>query len=166
MATGCVPQLAFGFQAGTTARFDGGSLTSDAGLLVLREFDHRFGLTEGLASAYVDPRRADRIEHSALALLRQRVYQIVAGYEDADDSDLLRTDPVLQTVVGQRDLGVPLGSQPTMSRLENTADWTSIERLSGCRWSGSCARVAPRRSRMSSSSTSTPRTIPATGSSN
>ena len=129
MATGCVPQLAFGFQAGTTARFDGGSLTSDAGLLVLREFDHRFGLTEGLASAYVDPRRADRIEHSALALLRQRVYQIVAGYEDADDSDLLRTDPVLQTVVGQRDLGVPLGSQPTMSRLENTADWTSIERL-------------------------------------
>lgn len=129
MATGCVPQLAFGFQAGTTVRFDGGSLTSDAGLLILREFDHRFRLTDDLAAAYDDPRRADRIEHASLALLRQRVYQIVAGYEDADDSDLLRTDPVLQTVVGQRDLTVPLGSQPTMSRLENAADWTSIERL-------------------------------------
>jgi len=129
MATVCVPQLDFGFQVGTTARFDGGSLTSDAGLLVLREFDHRFRLTADLAAAYQDRRRADRVEHSALALLRQRVYQIVAGYEDADDSDLLRTDPVLQTVVGQKDLAVPLGSQPTMSRIENAADWTSIERL-------------------------------------
>jgi hypothetical protein len=129
MATRCVLQLDFGFQAGTTVRFDGGSLTSDAGLLILREFDHRFRLTDDLAAAYDDPRRADRIEHASLALLRQRVYQIVAGYEDADDSDLLRTDPVLQTVVGQRDLTVPLGSQPTMSRLENAADWTSIERL-------------------------------------
>lgn len=129
MATVCVPQLGFDFQAGTTARFDGGSLTSDAGLLVLREFDERFQLTADLARAYADPRRADRVEHTALALLRQRLYQIVAGYEDADDSDLLRTDPALQTVVGQRDLTVPLGSQPTMSRLENAADWTSIERL-------------------------------------
>jgi len=129
MATGCVPQLDFGFQARTTVRFDGGSLTSDAGLLLLREFDHGFRLSDDLAGAYADPRRADRVEHPILALLRQRVYQIVAGYEDADDSDLLRTDPVLQTVVGQRDLAVPLGSQPTMSRLENGADWTSIERL-------------------------------------
>ena len=129
MATACVPQLDFGFQAGTTARFDGGSLTSDAGLLLLREFDHGFALTDDLADAYDDPRRADRIDHSALALLRQRVYQIVAGYEDADDSDLLRTDPVMQTVVGQRDLTVPLGSQPTMSRLENSADWASVEQL-------------------------------------
>ena len=129
MATLCVPQLDFGFQVGTTARFDGGSLTSDPGLLVLREFDHRFRLSEDLDDAYQDRRRADRVEHSALALLRQRVYQIVAGYEDADDSDLLRTDPALQTVVGQRDLTVPLGSQPTMSRLENAANWTSIERL-------------------------------------
>lgn len=129
MATRCVPQLDFGFQAGTTARFDGGSLTSDAGLLLLREFDHRFRLTDDLADAYDDPRRADRVEHSALALLRQRAYQIVAGYEDADDSDLLRTDPVMQTVVGQRDLTVPLGSQPTMSRLENGADWASVEQL-------------------------------------
>jgi DDE family transposase len=129
MATPCVPQLDFGFQAGTTVRFDGGSLTSDAGLLLLREFDDRFRLTADLGPAYEDPRRADRVEHSALALLRQRVYQIVAGYEDADDSDLLRTDPMLQTVVGQHDLAVPLGSQPTMSRLENAADWTSVERL-------------------------------------
>lgn len=129
MATPCVPQLDFGFQAGTTVRFDGGALTSDAGLLVLREFDYRHRLTDDLAAAYEDPRRSDRIEHSALALLRQRIYQIVAGYEDADDADLLRTDPVLQTVVGQRDLAVPLGSQPTLSRLENTADWTSIGRL-------------------------------------
>src|SRR5256885_5170856 len=115
MATPCVPQLDFGFQAGTTARFDGGALTSDAGLLILREFDNRFRLTADLGLVYEDRRRADRVEHSALGLLRQRLYQIVAGYEDADDSDLLRTDPVLQTVVGQCDLAVPVGSQPTMS---------------------------------------------------
>lgn len=122
MATECLPQLDFGFQSRTTVRFDGGSLTSDAGLLLLSDFDHRLRLTEDLAGAYDDRRRADRIEHSILALLRQRVYQIVAGYEDADDSDLLRADPVLQTVVGRRDPTVALGSRPTMSRIENRAD--------------------------------------------
>jgi hypothetical protein len=60
MATPCVPQLDFGFQVETTARFDGGSLTSDAGLLVLREFDHHFRLSEDLAGTYRDRRRADR----------------------------------------------------------------------------------------------------------
>ena len=70
MATRCVPQLDFGFQARTTARFDGGSLTSDAGLLLLREFDNGFRLTDDLAGAYEDTRRADRIEHPILALLR------------------------------------------------------------------------------------------------
>jgi hypothetical protein len=115
MATLCVPQVDFSSQAGTTAGFDGGALTSDAGLLLLRAFDRRFRLTDDLVGAYQDLRRADRVEHTAPALLRQRLYQIVAGYEDADDSDLLRRDPVLQTVVGRRDLSAPLGSQPTMS---------------------------------------------------
>ena len=83
MATGCAPQLDFGFQARTTVRFDGGSLTSDAGLLLVREFDHGFRLTEDLAGAYEDPRRADRIEHPSLALLRQRIVNFIANNSQA-----------------------------------------------------------------------------------
>jgi hypothetical protein len=66
-------------------------------------------------------------------MLRQRIYQIAAGYQDCDDADLLRNDPTFQTLVGKAD---PLASQPTLSRLENHADWPSIRRLSelGLKW--------------------------------
>ena len=116
-----LPQLTFSFhrQQSIHADFSGGQITSDAGLLPLRAFDQRHHLTSDLAQLLSDPRQDDRVQHDSLALLRQRLYQIVAGYEDANDADRLRHDPLLQIVADQK-LGHALGSQPTLSRWENS----------------------------------------------
>jgi Transposase DDE domain group 1 len=98
--------------------FSGGQITSDAGLLPLRAFDERHHLTRDWAALLSDPRNDQRLCHDSLELLRQRIYQIVAGYEDANDADRLRHDPTLQIVADQK-LGEALGSQPTLSRWEN-----------------------------------------------
>src|SRR5207244_2275188 len=81
-----------------TVAFDGGEITSDAGLLLVREFDERLGLTAALREAVSETRDRRYVTHDLLALLRQRVYQIAAGYEDANDAGFLRADPTLQTV--------------------------------------------------------------------
>jgi len=94
----------------------------------LRAFDQRHHLTSGLAARLNDPRQDDRVRHDSLALLRQRIYQIVAGYEDANDADRLRHDPLLQIVTDQK-LGHPLGSQPTLSRWENAPSGRDLVRL-------------------------------------
>jgi hypothetical protein len=114
-------QLNFSFYRHQPIRadFSGGQITSDAGLLPLRAFDQRHGLTRELAQHLRDPRLGGRVRHSSLSLLRQRVYQIVAGYEDANDADRLRHDPAFQLLADQP-LGQPLSSQPTLSRWENT----------------------------------------------
>ena len=109
--------------------FSGGQITSDAGLLPLRAFDERHHLTNDWAALLSDPRQDDRVLHHSLALLRQRIYQIVAGYEDANDADRLRHDPALQIVADQK-LGAPLGSQPTLSRWENAPSARDLVRLS------------------------------------
>src|SRR6201987_3645646 len=101
------------------ADFSGGQITSDAGLLPLRAFDQRHGLRQELPQHLRDPRQSGRVRHCSLSLLRQRLYQIVAGYEDANDADRLRHDPVFQLLADQP-LGQPLSSQPTLSRWENT----------------------------------------------
>src|SRR5438876_10735873 len=115
-----LPQLNFSFYRHQPIRadFSGGQITSDAGLLPLRAFDECHHLTRDLAALLSDPREDDRVHHDSLELLRQRIYQIVAGYEDANDADRLRHDPMLQIVADQR-LGHPLRSQPTLSRWEN-----------------------------------------------
>jgi hypothetical protein len=115
-----LPQLTFSFYRHQPLRADfaGGQITSDAGLLPLRTFDQRHHLTREMAAGLSDPRHHDRVRHETLALLRQRIYQIVAGYEDANDADRLRHDPMLQIVADQK-LGDALGSQPTLSRWEN-----------------------------------------------
>jgi hypothetical protein len=110
------------------ADFSGGQITSDAGLLSLRAFDQRHHLTRDLARLLSDPRDEDRVRHHALLLLRQRIYQIVAGYEDANDADRLRHDPLLQIVADQK-LGDALGSQPTLSRWENSPSARDLVRL-------------------------------------
>src|SRR6266481_5484726 len=114
-------QLNFSFYRHQPIRadFSGGQITSDAGLLPLRAFDQRHGLTRELAQYLRDPRQGGRVRHSSLSLVRQRVYQIVAGYEDANDADRLRHDPAFQLLADQP-LGQPLSSQPTLSRWENT----------------------------------------------
>jgi Transposase DDE domain group 1 len=108
-------RFGFEFQGKITAAFDGGEITRDAGWLLVREFDDRLGLTAALRDAVRDASDRRYVSHDMLALRRQRVYQIAAGYEDANDATYLRHGPTLQTVA-QR-LGTPLASQPTRSRL-------------------------------------------------
>ena len=118
--TSCIPQLHFSFYRAKPIRVDfcGGQISSDAGLLPLRAFDQRHGLTLGLAQCVSDPREDERVRHSVLSLFRQRIYQIIAGYEDANDADRLRHDPAFQ-ILADQPLGEALGSQPTLSRWEN-----------------------------------------------
>ena len=110
--------------------FDGGQLSSDAGVLVLRGVEKKLGLAARLASCIRDRRKPERIEHSFEEMLRLRMFAIAAGYEDADDCDALRHDPVFKMAVGHApESGDPLCSQPTMSRLENAPSKIEIGRL-------------------------------------
>jgi len=112
-----MPQLSFSFYRHRSIRadFSGDQITSDAGLLPLRAFDQRYGLTRGLGERVGDDRDDSGVSHPGLSLLRQRLYQIVAGYEDANDADRLRHDPAFQ-ILAVQPLGEPLGSRPTLSR--------------------------------------------------
>lgn len=94
-----------------------GPLTSDAGLLPVRQFDERWGYTQRLAACLDDPRVGP--DHSVLEMLRQRVYGVLADYEDCNDHDDLRDDPVFKLVAGRPPGGDPLASQPTLCRFEN-----------------------------------------------
>jgi hypothetical protein len=134
VATQCHSRFAFGFQRKLAINFAGGEITSDPGLVVLREFDERLGLSARLGKLWVDPRDGRYTTHSGLELLRQRIYQIAAGYEDANDATFLRHDATMQLVVGKR--AEPLASQPTLSRLENATPWESIRLLEneGTEW--------------------------------
>ena len=119
MATECVTQLTLGFQPKIILDFSGGAITSDTGLLLLRQFDAQLALTKRLKGIFKEWRYPAFIEHHTHEMLCQRIYQIAAGYEDCNDADTLRSDPTFQTIVGKSD---PLASQPTLSRLENHAD--------------------------------------------
>ncbi len=82
------------------ADFNGGRLTSDAGALLLREADRRTGLMDALAECITDPRDPSRIQHDVKTLLAQRVYGIAMGYEDGNDHQTLRHDPIMQMLAG------------------------------------------------------------------
>jgi hypothetical protein len=111
------------------AAFDGGRLTSDGGLPWLAEADTALALCATLARCIPDWRRRYGL-HSLETLLRQRIFQIACGYEDQDDADTLRHDPLLKLVCGRLpDSGRDLASQPTFSRLENAIDRHTSERL-------------------------------------
>jgi hypothetical protein len=127
MATECYSQLGFGFQPKLVVDFAGGTLTTDAGLVLVREFDEQLGLTADVVNRVSDTRDARYVTHDVATLLRQRLYQIAAGYEDVNDADRLRHDPAFQVVAG--DGRAALGSQPTLSRLENAVEWPEIHRL-------------------------------------
>jgi hypothetical protein len=98
--------------------FGGGAVSSDGGLLLLREVDRRLRLTERMAAVLHDPRDPDLITHPLVDLLRQRVYGIVHGYEDLNDHERLREDVLLQSVLDRKEA---LGSAPTLCRVENRA---------------------------------------------
>ena len=116
--TGSRPEFSKLKRRALEVKFDGGDVSSDGGLLLLREVDRRLKLTERVAAVLDDPRDADLITHRLLDLLRQRVYAIVQGYEDLNDHAQLREDLLLQSVL---DRDEALASAPTLCRLENRA---------------------------------------------
>jgi hypothetical protein len=99
--------------------FDGGHISSDGGSLLLRQMDRKLGLTRKIDKVLFDPRRQASCSHSQLTMLRQRIYSLALGYEDLNDQDTLRCDPVLQTAV---ESDKQLASSPTLCRLENRAE--------------------------------------------
>jgi len=101
------------------AGFGGADISSDGGILLLRQIDRRLGLTQAISEAIPDPRTPERIEHSQLQQVRQRIYGLAHGYEDLNDHDTLRHDPAWQTAV---DRDAPLASSPTLCRLEARSD--------------------------------------------
>jgi len=102
------------------ADFAGGAITSDAGALLLREADRRLGLIDALDAVIPDPRHQQLITHQQVTMLRQRVFAIALGYEDGNDHQQLRDDPLMQLVT-ERGINSekPLASPPTLCRLEN-----------------------------------------------
>jgi hypothetical protein len=121
-----------------TARFDGGTITSDAGGLLLREVEAKTGLLGDLARCFDDFRDPELIEHSVEELIKQRVFGLALGYEDLNDHDQLRADPLLATLVGKRDVtgedrcdprdrGKPLAGKSTLNRLELTPPRASVK---------------------------------------
>ena len=113
-----------------SASFDGGAISSDGGLLLLREADRRLGLTRMLASCVQDRRDPSRISHAVEEMLLFRMMAIACGHEDADDCDALRDDPLFKLAAGRLpESGAPLCSQPTMSRFENMPNRTGAARM-------------------------------------
>lgn len=111
------------------ASFDLDALTSDGGLVWLREADDALGLSAAFAAEIPDWRRRPG-RHALVPLIQQRLYQIACGYEDQNDATTLRHDPLLKQVCGCLPVsGAPLASQPTLSRLENAVDRRSCYRL-------------------------------------
>jgi hypothetical protein len=123
-----------------TVGFDGGQLSSDGGLLLLRGAERKLGITDRLAGSVRDRRDQSRIDHELRELLKTRVFAIACGYEDANDLDRLRHDPLLKLAVGRCPRsGDPLCSQSTMSRLENMPSKIEAARLTAALTDQFCA---------------------------
>jgi hypothetical protein len=113
-----------------TATFDAGRLSSDGGMIVLREIAERLDLAETITGPLRDDRDPGRVRHSYSEMAMARMVMIAAGYEDCDDVDVLRSDPALKIAVGRApESGCDLMSQPTLSRLENLPDWRALARI-------------------------------------
>ena len=106
-------------------------LSTDAGLLPIRQLDEALGLTEQFAAALNDPRTGNALTHSYLEMARSRVYGILAGYEDQNDHDALRSDAIFKLIAGRSPEDKDLASQPTLSRFENAIGPRSLVRLQG-----------------------------------
>jgi len=132
--TECNPKsLAFSRTQGkeVVADFLGGRLTTDGGALLLREVDLKIGLSAALDQAIPDPRLPEMIVHDQQSMLMQRITAIALGYEDLNDHQTLRTDPVLQLAAGRRpDPDATLASPPTLCRLENRVDRKALIKMS------------------------------------
>jgi hypothetical protein len=115
-------QSSFGFEAlgtrGIVARFDGGTISSDGGAFLLRQTDQRLNLLPRLAKCFLDGRNQNMVDHSILEMVSQRVYGLALGYEDINDHEQLRNDPVFGVLAGREDLDQPLAGKSTLNRME------------------------------------------------
>lgn len=115
-------QSSFGFEASGSreivARFDGGTISSDGGAFLLRQTDQRLNLLARLAECFLDGRNQDMVEHSVQEMLSQRVYGLALGYEDLNDHEQLRNDPVFGILAGREELDEPLAGKSTLNRME------------------------------------------------
>jgi hypothetical protein len=115
-------QSRFGFEASGSreivARFDGGTISSDGGAFLLRQADKRLNLLPRMAECFLDGRNQDKVEHSVLEMLSQRVYGLALGYEDINDHEQLRFDPVFGILVGREEPDAPLAGKSTLNRME------------------------------------------------
>jgi hypothetical protein len=124
--------LAFSSISGkeVTGVFDEHRVTSDAGVLLLREVDRHIKLMDSLVDAIVDSRHPSYVRHEIYEMLAQRVFQIGLGYNDANDCDALKGDPAFKIAVGRDPTQDPdLASQPTISRLENMVTRKDLLRI-------------------------------------
>ena len=113
-----------------SAAFDGGMLSSDAGVLLLRNVEKQLGIAQRLAGCLRDKRDPEAIKHTIAEMFRLRMFAIASGYEDANDFDRLRYDPIFKMAVGRSpESGEPLCSQPTLSRFENAPSRTDLGRM-------------------------------------
>jgi len=111
------------------ARFDGGLMSSDGGLLVLRQIEQRLGIARRLAACMSDPRAPERIAHGLDEIIRFRMLMIAAGYEDGNDADSLRSDPLFKLAMDRLPEHRDLCSQSTVSRAENLPDRHALLRM-------------------------------------
>ena len=110
--------------------FDGGRLTSDAGILLLAAIEQRLGIADRLANCIEDPRAPERVRHGLSEMIRYRALLIAAGYPDGTDCDALKSDPAFKMAVGRLpESGADLCSQPTISRLENLPGPVALKRM-------------------------------------
>ncbi|MFZ0402334.1 MAG: IS1380 family transposase [Pseudolabrys sp.] len=111
------------------AKFDGGLLSSDGGILVLREVEQRLRIADRMAACIKDPRAPDQIRHGLADIIRFRLLMIAAGYEDGNDADTLRCDPMFKMALDLSPSDRELCSQSTISRLENLPDARALLRM-------------------------------------
>jgi Transposase DDE domain group 1 len=111
------------------ARFDGGRLSSEGGLLALREIERRLGVANRFAACLKDPRLPQKVVHRLAQFIRYSMLMIAAGYEDGNDADRLRRDPMFKLALDRLSSGEDLCSQSTISRLENLPDLRALLRL-------------------------------------
>lgn len=131
--TECSGQMAFSLlpKKPVVADFDGGDISSHAGVLLLAQVDRELRLTERLAACMRDARDPAKVVHSLPALIAQRVYQVALGYMEGSAAQHLRHDPLLKVAVGNAPQSDgPLASQPTISRLDNRADSKALYLMS------------------------------------
>ena len=111
------------------AAFDAEGFSASGGLLTLREIEQRLGLAPRLAAHIADPREPAQVVHPTEEIIRFRMLMIAAGYEDGNDADVLRHDPMFKLAMGRLPAGSPLCSQSTISRLENRPDKRTLLRM-------------------------------------